>query len=165
MIALLIIGNFVLNVIQAQVDATEEYERLFDLADVIFASIFLVELLINMFGTMVNEFVSDWWNWFDVLIVFVSVVSIFLSGSGAKAGMQLRLLRNIRGKETSQRSHCYLARDAHAARNFGKWAVLRLVKRIASLRTILEGTQELYEASAFPAALLAPREKDLDAVS
>ena len=68
MIALLIIGNFVLNVIQAQVDATEEYERLFDLADVIFASIFLVELLINMFGTMVNEFVSDWWNWFDVLI-------------------------------------------------------------------------------------------------
>jgi hypothetical protein len=32
--------------------------------------------------------------------------------------------------------------------------VLKLVKRIASLRTILEGTQQLYEASTFPAACL-----------
>ena len=81
---------------QAQLKATEESERLFNLADVIFTLIFCVELLINMFGTMVNEFVSDWWNWFDVLIVTTSVVNLFLSTSGASL---VRLFRNLRGKE------------------------------------------------------------------
>lgn len=102
-ISLVIIGNFVVNVMQAQLKATEENERLFDLSDIIFTSLFLVELLMNMFGTMVNEFVSDWWNWFDVVIVAVSVASLVSSSSSAQVTMQLRLFRNFRGKEISQR--------------------------------------------------------------
>jgi len=37
-------------------------------------SIFTVELLVNMFATLVIEFARDPWNWFDFGVVGISLM-------------------------------------------------------------------------------------------
>jgi len=48
---------------QAQILATEESENAFGLLDLFFSVFFTVELVVNLFGTLVLEFVRDPWNW------------------------------------------------------------------------------------------------------
>jgi len=62
-----------------------------------------------MFGTLFLEFFSDAWNWFDTLVVAISLLSVF--SAGIPGVSVLRLLRAFR--------------------------VFRLFKRIPSLRQIL----------------------------
>eukprot|EP00802_Teleaulax_amphioxeia_P004636 Tamp_04640.p1 GENE.Tamp_04640~~Tamp_04640.p1 ORF type:complete len:400 (+),score=66.03 Tamp_04640:358-1557(+) len=109
-VATLIGGNFMLNICQAQVgDQNESANAVFNLIDLGFTCIFTIELLVNIFATWMWEFITDAWNWFDFIVVVVSLVSLVLTDlPGADV---LRLMRCFR--------------------------VFRLFKRIASLRKIM----------------------------
>ena len=109
-VAALILGNFMLNICQAQVsDDDANANRLFERVDLVFTCIFTIELLVNIFATFLWEFVGDPWNWFDLIVVLVSLISLVLTDlPGADV---LRLMRCFR--------------------------VFRLFKRIASLRKIM----------------------------
>ena len=109
-VAALIGGNFMLNMCEAQVgkENVQAYE-VFEGIDLGFTIIFTIELLVNIFATFLWEFVGDPWNWFDLIVVIVSLISLELEDlPGADS---LRLLRCFR--------------------------VFRLFKRIASLRKIM----------------------------
>jgi len=109
-VAALIGGNFMLNICQAQVgDENEHANTIFESVDLGFTIIFTIELLVNMFATLLWEFVGDAWNWFDFVVVAVSLISLVLTDlPGADV---LRLMRCFR--------------------------VFRLFKRIPSLRKIM----------------------------
>jgi hypothetical protein len=96
---LVTLGNFVCECANAQIRATEESVRLFELANVIVTCIFCLELLVNMLATMVKRFMSDWWNWFDVLIVTVSLADLWMIEQ-----TEASITRILRGKSFSSRS-------------------------------------------------------------
>ncbi len=43
-----------------------------------FTIMFTVELAVNMTATLCVEFFRDAWNWFDTVVVLVSLISVFL---------------------------------------------------------------------------------------
>ena len=109
LVAALIMGNFAINLAEAQVPATTENVQAFARADLAFTMCFLFELLVNMFATLWTNFFNDPWNWFDLLCVVISMMSLFVPNlPGADI---LRLLRCFR--------------------------VFRLFKRIDSFRNII----------------------------
>lgn len=72
-VAALIMGNFTMNIFEAQL-TTEPGTPLantFEKIDLAFTIVFTMELAVNMFATLVGEFVGDAWNWFDVIVVMV----------------------------------------------------------------------------------------------
>jgi hypothetical protein len=94
LVAALIVANFVANICEAQINETPGTRRVFDTIDLFFTSLFACELAINLFATLVVEFVFDAWNWFDVVVVTVSLLSLgFENLPGANV---LRLLRCFR---------------------------------------------------------------------
>jgi voltage-gated sodium channel len=110
-VAALILSNFILNIFEAHFTPEEgsDTQALFAQIDMGFTIIFTCELLTNMFATLVYEFVKDSWNWFDTMVVGVSLCTLFLENlPGAKP---LKLMRCFR--------------------------VFRLFKRIPSLRQII----------------------------
>ena len=110
-VAGLIVLNFFLNICDTQLQAVEgtvEYQVL-EFADIIFGYVFTFELAVNLFGTLVHEFVKDPWNWFDLLVVGITILSQNVPGIPGIS--VLRLLRTFR--------------------------VFRLFKRIPSLKQIL----------------------------
>lgn len=50
--------------------------NLFETIDFAFTVVFTIELCVNIFATFVWEFVTDSWNWFDFIVVFVSLISL-----------------------------------------------------------------------------------------
>jgi len=111
LVAALIVLNFFLNICDTQLQAEEgtlEYKML-EVADIAFGYIFAFELVVNMFATLVTEFVKDPWNWFDALVVGITILSQNVPGIPGIS--VLRLLRTFR--------------------------VFRLFKRIPSLKQIL----------------------------
>jgi hypothetical protein len=52
-----------------------------------------------MLATMVKRFMSDWWNWFDVLIVTVSLADLWMIEQ-----TEASITRILRGKSFSSRS-------------------------------------------------------------
>ena len=109
-VASLIMGNFLCNIFEAQfVSSPDSNAHIFDVIDVAFTVVFTIELCVNMFSTLVKEFVMDYWNWFDVVVVLVSLISL-VAGNLPGADV-LRLMRCFR--------------------------VFRLFKRIPSLRQII----------------------------
>ena len=110
-VAVLILSNFILNIFEAHFTPEEgsSMQALFAQIDMGFTIIFTIELLTNMFATLVYEFVRDSWNWFDTMVVAISLCTLFLENlPGAKP---LKLMRCFR--------------------------VFRLFKRIPSLRQII----------------------------
>jgi hypothetical protein len=78
------------------------------------AAAFTVELTLNLYGNWWSKFGYDYWNWFDAVVVAISLVSLLFGGvEGIGA---LRLLRAFR--------------------------VVRLFKRAASLRKILKAINQ-----------------------
>lgn len=93
-VAALILANFLVNICESQVHETTATLRAFDAIDLVFTSVFTIELFINMFATMVYEFMGDPWNWFDTVVVSVSLISLgFEDLPGANI---LRLMRCFR---------------------------------------------------------------------
>jgi hypothetical protein len=66
LVAALITLNFALNIIEAHFASVEDdslIAAVFRAADLAFTAVFTVELLVNLFATLVREFVRDVWNW------------------------------------------------------------------------------------------------------
>ena len=110
MLACLIMLNFLVNICEAQFKSnTPGVTAVFETFNLVFTVIFTVEIVINLFSTLVWEFISDAWNLFDLTVVLVSLLSLFMEDlPGAQV---LKLMRCFR--------------------------VFRLFKRIPSLRQII----------------------------
>ncbi len=89
--------NFVVSIIGAQIpDAEEETRRILDRLDVFFISAFSAELGINAYANWFKPFSINMWNWFDVLIVSLSLVGLFPAGISLKFTLTLRSCRVLR---------------------------------------------------------------------
>ena len=113
-VAGVIIANFVVNILEKELDPDVnflQYPQTWENLDIAFNVIFLIELLVNMYGYggPVRAFWRNGWNVFDFLIVVVGVVLM----TGIELGnlSKLKLLRAFR--------------------------VFRLFKRIKSLNKII----------------------------
>ena len=110
-VALLIIGNFLVNIIEKEVDpqggVSPKLWRDFEDA---FNVIFLAELLVNFYGNFFYPFWRSGWNIFDFIVVTVGVLSL----SRAPLPGPLSLLRLLRA-----------------------FRVFRLFKRLPSLNKII----------------------------
>ena len=134
LVAVLIAGNFLVNIIEKQVwptgkvcdlrshecmkdtkcrcrKTTMQYKRIFRTTDLIFNILFSVELSWNMYANWLHEFWGSGWNVFDFITVLVSwLMKVFPNLPGP-----LKMLRMVRALR-----------------------VFRLFKRVKSLRKILE---------------------------
>jgi len=114
-VAFVIIFNFFSVILEKEIDpypAEHQRHRLVWLRiDDVCNMLFLVELLINLYGNYFWPFVNSGWNWLDLVIVVVGVISLARVDLGSLA--QIKVLRAFR--------------------------VLRLFKRVKSLNGILVG--------------------------
>lgn len=115
-VAFFIAANFIVNIVEKEIDpdaANLKYEEVWNKLDVVFNIIFLVELVVNMYGYggPVLAFWKSPWNVFDFLIVAVGVLLISGVVSPESPAGKLKLLRAFR--------------------------VFRLFKRIKSLNQII----------------------------
>ena len=92
-VAGLICVNFMMNIIEAQTSDPFVTELLGS-SDLFFTAIFCVELFINMFATLVWQFLSDPWNYFDTVVVSVGLVGVFVPDM--PGGNILKLMRTFR---------------------------------------------------------------------
>merc|ERR1719197_1194728 len=88
-LAFLIFLNFMISIIRAELpDGDAQYEgnfedntlqvQIFHLSEVLFNSIFAVELLINLYGHWLKPFWQSAWNVFDFVVVVSSALSLFI---------------------------------------------------------------------------------------
>lgn len=112
-IAGLIFLNFFFAAIQKWIlpEAGSTADQVFEVFEWIFTIMFAVELVLNMYGNWWLPFFADAWNWFDLIVVSISIVSLVFPGIPGVS--VLRLFRALR--------------------------VFRLFKRIKSLKMIIEG--------------------------
>ena len=100
-VASLIIVGFLVDLIEAQLmpaDGSVGY-YVFLCCDIGLSSAFFFELLLNLFANSANRFrafVSSSSNWFDALIVLVSLGSLSLVGMGIDIGIPVKMLRLFR---------------------------------------------------------------------
>jgi len=114
-VAVFIILNFLLSAIKAQRQPTTHGELYaFEVLEIVFALIFALELAVNMYGNWCRPFFVSGWNWFDLVIVFIS---LFTLGVGSDSGIP----------------------GINTLRLFRAFRVIRLFKRIPSLKRIVEG--------------------------
>jgi len=95
-VAFLILASFVVNLATAEwrPEAGSPSEKIFELLDTIFTSVFTAELLFNFYGNAFYPFFNDGWNLFDLFVIAISWISFFSSGSSQLN--QLRILRVFR---------------------------------------------------------------------
>ena len=126
--------SFICNVVEVQVDQNPEDSdglSLFDRIDLAFTIVFVLELLVNLFVHWFSDFWRDSWNVFDLCVVSVSVIALFIKNMGSATALRtLRLFRALR--------------------------VLRLFRRLKECRKIIESlSQSLVPvANAFVIILL-----------
>lgn len=110
-IGAMIMGNFLSECTQKQVDPWEEkYPDLWYTLETTWNILFLFELLWNAYGNWLCDFFKSRWNLFDLLVVLISIPSM-AKGTNLGSWSKLRMLRAFR--------------------------VFRLFKRIESLNRIL----------------------------
>lgn len=112
-VAVLIFTNFVISAVHAQVlpPPDSPASNIFFIFEVLFAVIFTLELLLNFYGHFAMRFLRSPWNWFDSIVVIVSLLSL--------------MLKDLPG--------------ISALRLFRAFRVFRLFNRVESLRAIIEG--------------------------
>jgi hypothetical protein len=109
-VASLIVTNFLTFIISKQIDPTEsKYASVWKNLDLFYNTIFLGELLLNMYGSWLCRFWRSTWNVFDFLVVTIGVLDTFQVNLGP-----LRMLRMMRA-----------------------FRVFRLFKKIESLNRII----------------------------
>lgn len=119
-------ANFMANVVEKQIDPTGKlYPAAFKSLEDMFNLIFLVELLVNMYGHWLKRFWCSSWNIFDFVVVVVGCIS--LSWFKIELPGPLSLLRTLRA-----------------------FRVFRLFKRVPSLNKIIVAL-----AAAIPGTLNA----------
>jgi len=112
-VAAIIFSNFVCSSAEKQLipDPGSTKAKVFFIFENFFCYIFLLELLVNMYGSFFYPFWKSAWNCFDFIIVVIAFMALYSAkGSGISI---LRLFRAFR--------------------------VFRLFKRIPTLRCIIEG--------------------------
>lgn len=118
-LALLIVANFFINIVEYQATTSPAVVEITAFCGVVFTILFTIELVVNAGGTlfvfnapekMFWEFTSSLWNWFDTLVVVISLVGLILPDVPEVTIM--RLLRVFR--------------------------VIRLFRRIPSLRRLMK---------------------------
>lgn len=112
-VAGIIFLNFFIAVINKQLMPAKgsREETVFFVFECQFAVVFFIELIVNMYGSFPIEFWKSGWNWFDFIIVIISLMSLFMENLPGIS--VLRLFRAFR--------------------------VFRLFKRVDSLKLIIEG--------------------------
>jgi len=113
LVAVLIIMNFVTYAIQSQTlpESGSATDDMFVAFEYFYVYVFFIELLLNMYGHYWWPFWKSGWNWFDLIIVLVSFLAIYLPNLPAIS--VLRLFRAFR--------------------------VVRLFKRVKEMRKMIEG--------------------------
>lgn len=120
-VAVLIFANFICQVIQRQVDPAYTHsddmsnKTLWQAIDTIFNVLFLIELLINMYGSWMWPFLSQGWNLFDMFVVSIGIIDLLSLIFGFSYPPQLKIVRLFRA-----------------------FRVFRLFGRIESLKKILD---------------------------
>lgn len=111
--AFLIVMNFMFSAADSQMEngTYEIADLVFYYAELFFLVIFTVELLVNMYGSAYLKFWESSWNTFDFVVVLASMLSVALPDFPGVS--VLRLFRTFR--------------------------ILRLFKRVVTLRIIIEG--------------------------
>ena len=116
LVAGFILGNFIVNIVEKEIDPdinNLKYSSTWDNLDLFFNIVFIIELLMNMYGYggPVRKFWASPWNCFDFFIVSVSVILLAGVIPPDNPASKLKLLRAFR--------------------------VFRLFKRIKSLNKII----------------------------
>jgi len=113
LIAFIILMNFVTAAIQAEIlpEKNSSVDQLFRSLEWFYVYVFLIELIMNMYGHYWWTFWKSGWNWFDFIIVVVSLMAIYFPRLPAIS--VLRLFRAFR--------------------------IVRLFKRVREMRKIIEG--------------------------
>ena len=97
-VASVIIGNFIVTILEKEIDPysadLQVYRVEWQALDDIFNSIFLIELLINMYGSWLCGFWKNGWNLFDTLVVIVGVLTMTRAELGPFS--DLKMLRAFR---------------------------------------------------------------------
>lgn len=129
-----IVANFMANIAEAQLNPIapdSDMEHIFNVVDLFFIYLFLVELVLNLVARWFWNFWSDRANWMDFFVVAVSLVGLFSSSGGGGAFTVLRIMRVFR--------------------------VVRVFKRLASVRLIITalGTAVIPVSNAFFIMILA----------
>lgn len=95
LIAVCIIGNFITNVVQKEIDPLEDlYTETWCQLELAWNIIFLLELVWNAYSHWFREFIFSGWNLFDVVVMTVSIPT--MATADVNAVKRLRLLRAFR---------------------------------------------------------------------
>jgi len=114
LVASLIGMNFVVNAVEKQImNPSPPVLEVLQACELFFNTAFTIELVANMYAHWFKEFWSSSWNWFDFVVVAISLMSMALSGLPGIS--TLRLMRAFR--------------------------VFRLFKRLQSLRRIIKALE------------------------
>jgi len=129
-VAVLILTNFLISAIEAQYvyasGIDDDMNTKFRMFEYFFGYAFLLELLINLYGSFFLEFFTSAWNIFDLFIVLTSLLALYMS---KLPGISvLRLFRAFR--------------------------VVRLFKRVKTLRKIMDGIMKSLPGMTFAFAAL-----------
>lgn len=74
-VAILICVNFVSNIIEKEIDPDgDKHTHGFGILEYMFNIVFLIELLLNMYGHWFVLFWKDAWNWFDFIVVSIGLI-------------------------------------------------------------------------------------------
>eukprot|EP00960_Hanusia_phi_P037330 752875-Hanusia_phi.AAC.3 len=96
LVAFLIFCNFIINIINFEMlpENGTYSSHIFDAFELFFLIIFTVELVLNMTAHWFKEFITDSWNVFDFIVVFISLVSLGIENLPGVS--LLRLVRTFR---------------------------------------------------------------------
>jgi len=95
-VAIIIIANFLMNVMAKQIDPDgTKYTGTWEDLELIFNIIFLVELLLNMYGHWAKEFWNSGWNLFDFVVVAIGTLDMAQVELPGPFGL-LRMMRAFR---------------------------------------------------------------------
>jgi len=120
-VAFLIFANFVCQVKQRQEDPAYTHtddmtkKTLWESIYTIFNVLFLIELMINMYGSWLWPFLSQTWNLFDCFVVSIGILDLLSLMFGFSYPPQLKIVRLFRA-----------------------FRVFRLFGRVASLKKIID---------------------------
>lgn len=118
-VAALIVGNFVTNICEKQMDpysSSELYSPWWNGLEWFFNVIFFFELALNMYGSWLYPFWASGWNVFDFIVVSISIMTTLSNLKVFDIPEQLSLIRLARA-----------------------FRVFRLFKRVKELRKIIRG--------------------------
>mmetsp|Transcript_24825 Transcript_24825/g.49808 ORF Transcript_24825/g.49808 Transcript_24825/m.49808 type:complete len:422 (-) Transcript_24825:2536-3801(-) len=109
-----ILVSFLANILQKELDPYpseyQKYRATWEAIDEVSTYFFIVELLVNLYGSFLKPFLRDGWNWLDMTVVVVGIISI----ANIEGASQLKIVRIVR-----------------------TFRVLRLFRRLTSLRKII----------------------------